>query len=136
MQYKVTDYTLEHDNPFSIKRKLFEDKQKVPKDIRGVTNILETLAEACKIIGGKVSNAGLDNLYGVSGARNSSGDEQKKIDVLSNNIVINTLRFCGDVRKSQKLHSSLKTSKIDHNFPFLHSLAHTSLALSSFITIF
>lgn len=101
MQYKVTGINLEHDNPFSIKRKLFEDQQKVEEDTRDIKYVIETIAEACKIIAGKVAIAGLTNLYGNAGGQeNESGDVQKKIDLLSNKILINTLRFCDQVRTS------------------------------------
>lgn len=95
MNYKVTGIHLEHESPFSIKRKLFEDLNKIPEDIRDIRQVIETIAEACKIISGKVAIAGLTNLYGnAGGSENESGDVQKKIDVLSNSILINTLRFC------------------------------------------
>jgi len=38
-----------------------------------------------------VRKAGIANLYGVSGTENATGDQQKKIDVLSNEMFINSL---------------------------------------------
>ncbi len=36
---------------------------------------------------------GISNLFGVAGATNSTGDDQKKLDVLANDIFINALTF-------------------------------------------
>ena len=96
MHYTAVGLTLEQDNPYTIRRKLFETKSKVESEYRDVHHVIESIAEACKIIYGKVGVASLTNLYGHAneGLNNASGDVQKKIDVLSNKILINTLRFC------------------------------------------
>lgn len=38
------------------------------------------------------------NLSGLAGATNSTGDDQKKLDVIGNDIFISTMRSCGRVR--------------------------------------
>ena len=43
------------------------------------------------MISRSVRKAGIANLYGVSGTENATGDQQKKIDVLSNEMFINSL---------------------------------------------
>jgi fructose-1,6-bisphosphatase I len=40
----------------------------------------------------------LINLSGLAGATNSTGDDQKKLDVIGNDIFISTMRSCGRVR--------------------------------------
>ena len=59
---------------------------------------MNSIALACKLISSKVSKAGILGLYGVYGNTNTSGDEQKKLDVISNDIFKNclssTLRVC------------------------------------------
>ncbi len=47
---------------------------------------------ACKFISSKVSRAGITNLTGIYGNVNATGDEQKKLDVLSNEVFINALK--------------------------------------------
>lgn len=99
MHYTAVGLTLEQDNPYTIRRKLFELKSKAGKELDDTRHVIESLAEACKIIYGKVGVASLTNLYGHANesSNNASGDVQKKIDVLSNKILINTLRFCDQV---------------------------------------
>jgi fructose-1,6-bisphosphatase I len=42
-----------------------------------------------------VSRAGVAKLYGLAGEVNSTGDDQKKLDVLSNDMMINALVHSG-----------------------------------------
>jgi len=46
---------------------------------------------ACKGIARAVRKAGIAGLYGLAGSDNTSGDEQKKLDILSNEIMVNSL---------------------------------------------
>merc|ERR1712003_337816 len=49
------------------------------------------LATSCKCIATAVQRAGIANLYGLAGEQNSTGDDQKKLDVLANDMMINAL---------------------------------------------
>jgi len=49
------------------------------------------IATSCKIITSAFQRAGVAKLYGLAGEVNSTGDDQKKLDVLSNDIMINAL---------------------------------------------
>jgi fructose-1,6-bisphosphatase I len=53
--------------------------------------LLNAIATSCKIITSAVQRAGVAQLYGLAGEVNSTGDDQKKLDVLSNDIMINAL---------------------------------------------
>jgi fructose-1,6-bisphosphatase I len=53
--------------------------------------LLNAIATSCKIITSAVQRAGVAKLYGLAGEVNSTGDDQKKLDVLSNDIMINAL---------------------------------------------
>lgn len=59
--------------------------------------ILNSVQLACKIIANAASKAGIFNLYGVAGSENASGDEVKKLDVFSNDVFINCMKFTGRV---------------------------------------
>ena len=48
-----------------------------------------------KYISTNVRKARLINLVGLAGASNTSGEDQKKLDVLSNDIMVNALRASG-----------------------------------------
>jgi fructose-1,6-bisphosphatase I len=53
--------------------------------------LLNALATSCKIITSAVQRAGVAKLYGLAGEVNSTGDDQKKLDVMSNDMMINAL---------------------------------------------
>jgi fructose-1,6-bisphosphatase I len=57
--------------------------------------LLNTIATSCKLITSAVQRAGVAKLYGLAGEVNSTGDDQKKLDVLSNEMMINALVHSG-----------------------------------------
>ena len=62
-----------------------------------LTILLASLQTTCKFIENNVRKASLINLIGQAGAQNVQGEDQKKLDVLSNEIMINALRASGKV---------------------------------------
>lgn len=53
--------------------------------------LINAIATACKLVSRSVRKAGIAGLYGVAGTENATGDSQKKLDVLSNEMFVNTL---------------------------------------------
>jgi fructose-1,6-bisphosphatase I len=53
--------------------------------------LMNAIATSCKLITSAVQRAGIANLYGLAGETNSTGDDQKKLDVLANDMMINAL---------------------------------------------
>jgi len=60
-----------------------------------LTLLLTAITTTSKFIATNVRRARLINLIGMAGETNVQGEEQKKLDVLSNNIMINSLRASG-----------------------------------------
>ncbi|XP_043915733.1 fructose-1,6-bisphosphatase isozyme 2-like [Protopterus annectens] len=56
-----------------------------------MTQLLYNILTAIKAISSAVRKAGLAHMYGIAGSTNVTGDEVKKLDVLSNDLVINML---------------------------------------------
>lgn len=57
--------------------------------------LLNAIATSCKLITSAVQRAGVAKLYGLAGEVNSTGDDQKKLDVLANDMMINALMYSG-----------------------------------------
>lgn len=57
--------------------------------------LLSALSLACKATARACNKAGIALLFGLAGETNSTGDDQKKLDVLSNDIFINCLTNSG-----------------------------------------
>jgi len=62
----------------------------VTKDME-MTILMNAMQLACKLIARAVRKAGVADLYGLHGSANASGDDVKKLDVLSNDIMVNAL---------------------------------------------
>ncbi|KIJ44295.1 hypothetical protein M422DRAFT_168445 [Sphaerobolus stellatus SS14] len=60
-----------------------------------LTLLLTAIQVTSKFIATNVRKARLINLIGLAGESNASGEEQKKLDVLSNDIMVNALRASG-----------------------------------------
>lgn len=55
--------------------------------------LMNSLSTACKLITRSVRKAGIAGLYGNAGTENATGDDQKKIDVLSDEMMVNSLLY-------------------------------------------
>ena len=64
--------------------------------------VLSSIAVACKQIASMVNRAGISNLTGAAGAQNISGEDQKKLDVVSNEVFSNCLRASGRTVRAAK----------------------------------
>jgi fructose-1,6-bisphosphatase I len=57
--------------------------------------LMNAIATSSKCIASAVQRAGIASLYGLAGEMNSTGDDQKKLDVLANDMMINALLHSG-----------------------------------------
>ena len=53
--------------------------------------ILQAISVSTKIINTAVQRAGIQGLYGLEGVVNIQGEDQKKLDVLANTVMVNAL---------------------------------------------
>src|SRR5882724_391147 len=70
------------------------DKNLINADLR---LLLETIARACKGISTRVNKGALANGLGSAESRNSQGEVQKKLDVLSNEILLEANEWGGNL---------------------------------------
>jgi fructose-1,6-bisphosphatase I len=71
---------------------VLEQKKKYPGASGELTILLNALLTAIKACAAAVRKAGIAKLYGLAGSSNSTGDDQKKLDVLANELFINMLK--------------------------------------------
>jgi len=69
-----------------------QEQKRHPEATGDLTNLLTSLLTAIKAISSAVRKAGLAQLYGIAGETNVQGEEVKKLDVLSNELMINMLK--------------------------------------------
>ncbi|KAB0351786.1 hypothetical protein FD754_016643 [Muntiacus muntjak] len=89
------------------------EKGRQAKGTGELTQLLNSMLTAIKAISSAVRKAGLANLYGIAGSVNVTGDEVKKLDVLSNALVINMLQssYSTCVLVSEENKEAIITSK-------------------------
>ncbi|KAJ4487955.1 fructose-1,6-bisphosphatase [Lentinula aciculospora] len=80
----------------TLTRHVLHDQMRLGAAATGdLTLLLTAIQVTSKFIATNVRKARLINLIGLAGDTNVSGDEQKKLDVLSNDIMVNSLRASG-----------------------------------------
>ncbi|MEO7337155.1 MAG: class 1 fructose-bisphosphatase [Caldimonas sp.] len=76
---------------------LIEERRRKP-DATGILNALITdISLACKAISRKVAHGALGDVLGAAGTRNVQGEEQKRLDVISNDLFLRATEWGGNV---------------------------------------
>lgn len=78
--------------PITMTRYILEKQKQIPHATGDFTNLINALQTAAKAVSSAVRKAGIHKLYGISGGTNITGDEQKKLDVLANDLFINMFK--------------------------------------------
>jgi fructose-1,6-bisphosphatase I len=81
----------------TLTRFLTEEQAKHPEATGDFTLLCHALQFAFKSIAYYIRRATLVNLTGLAGSSNTTGDEQKKLDVIANDLFIDIMRSCGRV---------------------------------------
>jgi fructose-1,6-bisphosphatase I len=76
----------------TLTRFLLAEQRKHPEATGDLTQLMTAILTAVKAISSAVRKAGMFGLYGMAGQTNTTGDDVKKLDVLSNDLFINMLR--------------------------------------------
>uniref|UniRef100_A0A8D0A3U3 fructose-bisphosphatase n=1 Tax=Sander lucioperca TaxID=283035 RepID=A0A8D0A3U3_SANLU len=78
-------------NVVTMTRFVIEEGRKA-KGTGELTTLLNSLCTAVKAISSAVRKAGIAHLFGIAGSTNVTGDQVKKLDILSNDLVINMIK--------------------------------------------
>ncbi|CAI8593884.1 unnamed protein product [Vicia faba] len=79
----------------TITRFVLNEQSKHPESRGDFTILLSHIVLGCKFVCSAVNKAGLAKLIGLAGETNVQGEEQKKLDVLSNDVFIKALKSSG-----------------------------------------
>lgn len=92
----TTHEELPNTDLITLTRHVLHDQLRLGADATGdLTLLLTAIQVTSKFIATNVRRARLINLVGLAGETNVQGEEQKKLDVLSNDIMVNALRASG-----------------------------------------
>ncbi|CCG81797.1 Fructose-1,6-bisphosphatase [Taphrina deformans PYCC 5710] len=90
-------YNVQTDYNTLTKYFLHEQQQVGAKATGDFTILLNAIQFTCKVIAHNIRRANLLSLGGLAGGSNSTGDEQKKLDIISNDIFLDAMKACGRV---------------------------------------
>jgi len=82
-------------NQISLTQFIIEQQRKFPETSGDFTLLLNDIVTACKQISHKVNHGDLIGLLGDANSENVQGEVQKKLDIVSNDIMINALNWTG-----------------------------------------
>ncbi|XP_010533395.1 PREDICTED: fructose-1,6-bisphosphatase, cytosolic-like [Tarenaya hassleriana] len=97
----------------TITRFVLNEQSKYPESRGDFTILLSHIVLGCKFVCSAVNKAGLAKLIGLAGETNIQGEEQKKLDVLSNDVFIKALVSSG--------RTSILVSEEDEEATFVES---------------
>ncbi len=99
--------------PISLSRYLIEEQRKVGQITADLRLLIEVVARACKAISVAVSKGALGNVLGNVGTINVQGEAQKKLDVLSNEILLEANEWGGHL-------AAIASEEMDAPHPIPH----------------
>ncbi|XP_054160644.1 fructose-1,6-bisphosphatase 1-like [Oppia nitens] len=79
-------------NCMTLTRFMLTEQRKRDDATGELTTLLNAICTSVKAVGSAVRRAGIAKLYGIAGNTNVQGEDQKKLDVLANDLFINMLR--------------------------------------------
>jgi fructose-1,6-bisphosphatase I len=79
----------------TIERHIIQEERRFPEATGAFSNILYDIALAAKLISREVRRAGLMDILGETGRVNVHGDEVKKLDEYSHDVIFRALDHCG-----------------------------------------
>ena len=74
---------------------IIEEQRHIPGATGEFTGLLNDVATACKMISNGVNHGGLLGVLGAAGTENVQGEDQKKMDVISNEIFLKRNEWAG-----------------------------------------
>ncbi len=81
----------------TLERHILERQRQIPSATGDLTGLFHQISLAAKIIGSRVSKAGLADILGLAGNVNVQGEEQMKLDIFANNTIVNCVEAGGHV---------------------------------------
>lgn len=84
-----------HNNRTTITQFIIEEQRHIQGATGDFTSLLNDVVTACKVISNLVNHGALVGVLGAAGTENVQGEDQKKMDVISNDVFLKTNEWAG-----------------------------------------
>ncbi|MFU8837747.1 MAG: class 1 fructose-bisphosphatase, partial [Thiohalomonadaceae bacterium] len=84
-----------HNNRTTITQFIIEEQRHIEGATGDFTSLLNDVVTACKVISNLVNHGALIGVLGAAGTENVQGEDQKKMDVISNDVFLKTNEWSG-----------------------------------------
>lgn len=84
-----------HDHRTSVTQFIIEEQRKLQGATGDFTSLLNDVVTACKVISNLVNHGELIGVLGTAGSENVQGEEQKKMDLITNEVFLKTNEWAG-----------------------------------------
>jgi fructose-1,6-bisphosphatase I len=83
------------DHGTTLTQFIIEEQRRIPGATGDFTSLLNDVVTACKKIACAVTRGGLIGILGSAESENVQGETQKKLDIISNDVMVNSLEWTG-----------------------------------------
>jgi fructose-1,6-bisphosphatase I len=83
------------DHGTTLTQFIIEEQRRIPGATGDFTSLLNDVVTACKKIACAVNRGGLIGILGSADTENVQGETQKKLDIISNDVMVNSLEWTG-----------------------------------------
>jgi len=83
------------DGRITITQFIIEEQRRIKDATGDFTSLLNDIVTACKVISNLVNHGELIGVLGQAGSENVQGEDQKKLDILSNDVFLNSNEWAG-----------------------------------------
>ena len=97
MSEKITSGMFAETGMVTIQQHIMDQQSHHPRATGRFTWLLSGITQSTKIIAAKVRRAGLADILGKAGETNVQGEEQEKLDVFANDLLMQCLAYRGNV---------------------------------------
>lgn len=94
-QVETVDAQLLQTDPLTLSAWILTQQHRSPGARGRLTVLLNAIGVGCKFVASAVRRAGLAGMMGMAGSENVQGEDQKKLDVIANEVFKNSLRRSG-----------------------------------------
>ena len=84
-----------HNGKTSITQFIIEEQRHIDNATGDFTSLLNDVVTACKVISNLVNQGELVGILGAAGSENVQGEEQKKMDIITNDVFLETNQWAG-----------------------------------------